>query len=168
MPDLRNERVAHLARLAARGFNRALQLRLAEHDISFGQWIFLRLLWEQDGLTQRELSARVQVSDPTGHAALVRLERLGYIERRRLKGDSRRLHVFLTDRGRDLREVLEPLAVEVNERATEGMTAAEIEALRTALIRLIENLDADEKAAAAEGRHVPPTRRAGREDPVET
>ena len=36
---------------------RALQARLAAHGVSFGHWTFLRILWERDGLTQRELSA---------------------------------------------------------------------------------------------------------------
>jgi DNA-binding MarR family transcriptional regulator len=162
MPPLMTERIAHLARVAARGFNRALQVRLADMDMSFGQWIFLRLLWVEDGLPQGELGARAQVTGPTAHTALVGLEKLGYVERRKRPGDSRRLYVFLTDRGRALKEVLEPLAIEVNERATEGMSAAEIDGLRKALILLIENLDADEKAAAAEGRHIPPTRRKRR------
>ena len=53
VPD---DRLAHLVKDATRALVRALQMRLAEHAVSFGHWTFLRILWEGDGLTQRELS----------------------------------------------------------------------------------------------------------------
>ena len=43
---------------AARALVRSLSVRLAEHQVSFGHWSFLRVLWVGDGLTQRELSER--------------------------------------------------------------------------------------------------------------
>ena len=56
-----NDRLAHLVRDAGRAYTRALQLRLADHGVPFGHWTFLRILWETDGLTQRELSERAGV-----------------------------------------------------------------------------------------------------------
>ena len=94
-----NERIARLVRLAARGFNRALQLRLQTQNVTFGQWIFLRILWQEDGLSQRELSERAHLTEPTAHTALSRMEELGYIERRNVAGNRRRQHAFLTEKG---------------------------------------------------------------------
>lgn len=65
---------------------RALQLRLAPHGVPFGHWTFLRILWDTDGLTQRELSAEAGVMEPTTHVALNVMERLSYIRRRRVAG----------------------------------------------------------------------------------
>ncbi len=65
-PKLSEERLARLVRLAARAFNRSLQLRLHTEGVSFGQWIFLRILWYDDGLSQRELSQRAHLTEPTG------------------------------------------------------------------------------------------------------
>src|SRR6056297_1470975 len=76
-PDLTDERLARLIRTAARGFNRALSIRLSQHDVTFGQWIFLRILWPEDGLSQRELARRAGVTEPTTHSALRRLEAQG-------------------------------------------------------------------------------------------
>ena len=56
---------------------RALQARLAAHGVTFGHWTFLRILWEGDGLTQRELSDEAGVMEPTTFAALKAMERLG-------------------------------------------------------------------------------------------
>ena len=50
-----NDRLAHLIRDTERAFRRALQLRLAAHEVPFGHWAFLRILWQKDGLTQKQL-----------------------------------------------------------------------------------------------------------------
>lgn len=155
---LLDERIAHLTRLAARSFSRALQIRLAEHDITFGHWVFLRILWQQDGLSQRRLSALANLTEPTTHAALARLEQLGYLTRRNLPGNRRRQHAFLTETGRALRDRLEPLAIEVNAVALEGVAEADQAVLRAVLARVIDNLAADEVRATELGRKVPPTR----------
>src|SRR5688572_10467455 len=74
-----DERLAHLTKDAWRGFVRALQARLAAHRVPFGQWTFLRILWERDGLTQRELSAEAGVTEPSTFAAIRAMEKLGYV-----------------------------------------------------------------------------------------
>ena len=81
VPD---DRMAHLIRDASRAFRRALQIRLARHGVPFGHWRFLRILWDTDGLTQKELSARAGVMEPTTFSAMKAMESLGYIERRQI------------------------------------------------------------------------------------
>lgn len=157
---LASERLARLTRLAARGFNRALQIRLAAHGVSFGQWIFLRILWAEDGLSQRELAHRSGLTEPTTHTSLQRLEKQGLIARRHLPGDRRRQHAFLTQAGRDLRDEIEPLAVDVNDIAVRGLDEADQIVLRRALLTVIANLEADEAAAARRGERMPSTRSA--------
>ena len=152
------ERVAHLVRIAAREFGRALQSRLGAHEVTFGQWVFLRILWGQDGLSQRELSVLANLTEPTTHTALLRLEALDYVTRRNLNGNRRRQHVFLTDKGRAMREVLEPLAIDVNEVALEGLDAETQNTLRHAILKVISNLARDEQVGLEQGRRMPPTR----------
>ncbi|MDU9005624.1 MarR family winged helix-turn-helix transcriptional regulator [Sedimentitalea todarodis] len=153
-----DERLARLVRLAARAFNRTLQIRLSGHGISFGQWIFLRILWTKEGQSQRELSRMAGVTEPTTHTALQKLETLGLITRRNLPGNQRRQHVFLSEKGRDLRDQLEPLAVEVNDVAVGGLDRTAQDALRDALLTIIDNLKRDEEEAATRGARMPPTR----------
>lgn len=155
---VQDERVAHLMRLCARGFNRSLARRLSEHDISFGQWVFLRILWKTEGLTQRELSARANLTEPTVHTALIRMEQQGLVHRRAQAGNRRKQHVYLTDVGNGLRSVLEPLAVAANKSALDGLDDRQQEALRQMLIHILCNLEADEAEAEARGQRIPPTR----------
>ncbi|AJE47700.1 DNA-binding transcriptional regulator, MarR family [Celeribacter indicus] len=145
-------------RLAARGFNRSLQIRLNTQNVTFGQWIFLRILWKEDGLSQRELSERAHLTEPTAHTALLRMEELGYIVRRNVEGNKRRQHAFLTPRGWELRDLLEPLAIEANDLAVAGLSEEEQRTLRKALALIIRNLERDEAEAARRGIRVPPTK----------
>jgi DNA-binding MarR family transcriptional regulator len=144
VPD---DRLAHLIRDVARAQMRALQLRLAEHGVSFGHWTFLRILWLKDGLTQRELSELAGVMEPTTFAAVKAMEGMGLIERRQLAGNRKNMHVFLTRAGRALEKKLVPLAEEVNHISVAGSTEAQVQAMRQFLLLMLENLAADAQAA---------------------
>ena len=157
-----NDRMAHLVKDATRALVRSLQTRLARHEVSFGHWTFLRILWESDGLTQRELSREAGVMEPTTFAALKAMESRGYIVRRQLAGNRRKVHIFLTLRGRALKRTLVPLAEAVNRAAVRGVTSADIAATRRTLMTMLVNLARDElrslqetgdsKAKARDGR----------------
>jgi MarR family transcriptional regulator, organic hydroperoxide resistance regulator len=149
-----NDRLAHLVKDATRALVRALSMRLAAHKVSFGHWTFLRILWEGDGLTQRELSERAGVMEPTTFAALKAMERLGTVTRR--QAGSGRKKVFLTPKGRLLKGRLVPLAEDVNNIAVAGVALADIAATRAVLLAIIENLARDERAAP--DKRMPSTR----------
>lgn len=156
------ERLAHLVKDAARAYIRALQLRLAEHSVSYGHWTILRILWRHDGLSQRELSERAGVTEPTTFAAVKALEALGYVERTHLPGNKKKVHVFLSKTGRALRRKLEPLATEVNALSVEGVSEQDVATTRRVLITIAKRLVADEIASAENGRRVPSTQEVGR------
>jgi DNA-binding MarR family transcriptional regulator len=135
-----SDRLAHVVREAARALTRDLTARLAEHGVSFGHWTFLRILWESDGLTQRELSAQAAVMEPTTAAALKAMEELGYVERRQLPENRKNVYVHLTAKGRALRSKLEPLAVAVNKAAVRNVAAGDVAACRRTLLAILDNL----------------------------
>ncbi|MDM9558316.1 MarR family winged helix-turn-helix transcriptional regulator [Bordetella petrii] len=159
VPD---DRLAHLIKDATRALVRGLQMRLSEHNVSFGHWAFLRILWEQDGLTQTELSEHAGVMQPTTFAAMKAMESLGYIERRHLPGNNKNIHVFLTRNGRALKKKLVPLAEEVNAIGTRGLSASEIKIARKVLLTIITNLADDEASADNAERRIPSTRELSR------
>jgi DNA-binding MarR family transcriptional regulator len=148
VPD---DRLAHLVKDATRAFVRALALRLADHDIAFGHWSFLRILWEDDGLTQRELSARAGVMEPTTYTALKAMEKRGFITKRRSPTNRKNNYIHLTPKGRALKKKLIPLAEEVNSIAVRKIKSADIAVTRKTLLGIIENLARDEAAEDASG-----------------
>ena len=144
--DLRPEDSAgYLIRDTHLLFAKALRTRLQSHQITPGQWYFLRALWLEEGLSQRELSRRVGTTEPTTVSALRLLARNGLIRRVRNPKDRRTINIFLTDKAQALKTELMPLAYDVNETATAGLSAEEFAQLRSLLKRIRENLD-DENA----------------------
>ena len=133
----------------ARAQMRALQVRLTAHGVSFGHWTFLRILWIQDGLTQRELSDLAGVMEPTTFSAVRAMEGMGLIERRQLEGNRKNVHVFLTPQGRALEKLLVPLAEDVNRASVRGIPERSVAIVRKSLLKMIENL-ADEEASQSE------------------
>ena len=152
VPD---DRLAHLVRDARRGFDRCLQLRLAERGIAIGHWTFLRILWVRDGLTQRELSDLAGVMQPTTFAALRTMEGLGYITRQRRPDNRKNIYVHLTPEGHALRDVLVPLAQDINDLAVSGVDPQDLAATRRALGVMITNLARYESQVVTEKRRVP-------------
>jgi DNA-binding MarR family transcriptional regulator len=140
-----NDRLAHLVKDATRALVRGLAMRLGEHGVSFGHWTFLRILWEGDGLTQRELSEQAGVMEPTTFSALKAMQRLSLVTRRRVGDDRKKVYVFLTPKGRRLKSRLVPLAEEVNAIAMRGVRTSDIATTRAVLLALIENLARDEQ-----------------------
>lgn len=153
-----DDRIAHLIRHASRGLRRALEFRLAEHEVSFGHWMFLRILWREDGLSQRELSVRAGVMEPTTHRAIARMETLGLVARREATPGRKRQCVFLTDRGRALESTLTPLAEDVNRVALANTVPEDVERMRATLLLMVRNLAEDEIAQQHEGRRILSTR----------
>jgi MarR family transcriptional regulator, organic hydroperoxide resistance regulator len=127
-----------------RATNRAFQMALRESvepfGVSPGMWYFLRLLWQDDGLTQSELSRRIGLMEPTAFAALAGMERSGLIKRVKNRTDRRKVNVFLTPHGRALRERMLPIAHEVNAEGLQGLSAQEMETLLDLLKRIESNL----------------------------
>jgi DNA-binding MarR family transcriptional regulator len=141
VPD---DRLAHLVKDATRALLRALQMRLAVHGVSIGHWTFLRILWEKDGLTQRELSEQAGLMEPTTFSAIQAMQRLGYVTRRHEGDNRKKLYVFLTPKGRALKKKLVPLAEDVNRVAAHGVAVGNIAVTRRTLLAVIENLAREE------------------------
>lgn len=135
-----------VARLTFRVFARSLEQRITAHGVTIGQWRFLRELWREDGITQRELSERLSMREPSTVAAVRSLEASGLVRRERDTCDRRKIRIHLTPRARRLRKPLLRHVRDVNAIATEGVSKQELETTRRVLLQLMDNL----KAAGAD------------------
>jgi DNA-binding MarR family transcriptional regulator len=135
----------YLVRDAHRAFQRLLERRIAAYGVSRGQWYFLRVLWITDGLSQRELSARVGMMEPTTVIALRSMEKSGLIRRVRGDDDRRKVLVFLTAKAKRLRGELLGVARTITAEAEEGIASRDLAAFRRIVARMTENLDRIER-----------------------
>jgi DNA-binding MarR family transcriptional regulator len=132
--------IGYLLRDCNRRFIKALEAKIKPYGILVGQWFFLRELWMEDGLTQANLSSRTGMKAPTTLVAIRRLVEDGLVVRKRDPSDRRKLRIYLTDKGRRSRDVLLPLAHDVNIAATDGFSKKEIQQFQSLFDRLKENL----------------------------
>lgn len=134
------ESVGYQVRATHRALQRFLQSKIEPYGVTLGMWYLLRALWHEDGLTQRELSRRIGVMEPTTLAAINGMERRGLVRRVRSKTDRRKWHVRLTPKAQELKTQLIPLAREVVGTAVAGVGAADVQQLLKLLGAVQRNL----------------------------
>jgi DNA-binding MarR family transcriptional regulator len=142
-----SDRLAHLVRDTARAYMRALQNRLNDQGIPFSHWAFLRILWDVEGLTQRELSERAGVMESTTLIAIRSMQAKGYVERRQHVGNKKNRYVYLTKAGRSLQKKLVPLAEETNAVSQQTIADEDIQTARRVLLQILTNLAEDDALA---------------------
>ena len=124
----------------SRAFVRTFSARIAEQGVSFGVFPYLRVLWEEDGLTQSELSDRVRMKGPTTVAAIAEAERRGWVTRKGDPADRRKVNVFLTEEGRALRQRLMPAVHANNTRGVRGLSPTQQKQFKTMLKKIRANM----------------------------
>lgn len=90
--------------LAARGVIAAYRPVLEPLRLTHPQYLVMLALWEDDPLSNKELSALLHLDPGTLSPLVKRLEQTGYVRRGRAPADERRLEIRLTEAGRSLRE----------------------------------------------------------------
>ncbi len=126
----------HLARL----FAQHLAAGIAPLGLAPAQFMALLELWREDGLTQAELCARLDVEQATMAGTLGRMARDGLIERRAHPVDRRAQTVHLTDRARALEAPATEAAQAVNAQALAALPEAERVPFVASLSRIVTEM----------------------------
>jgi DNA-binding MarR family transcriptional regulator len=87
---------------ASRLVTRAYQPYLDALGITYPQYLVLMVLWESDGLSVNEIAQRLILNTNTITPLLKRMETIGLLERKRSKGDERKVNIYLTETGKTL------------------------------------------------------------------
>ena len=135
------ESFGYLVREINRRIAQAHQSIIAPYGLTLGMWFFLRSLWDEDGITQRELCMRIRMTEPTAVIALKAMERRGIIHRVRDKVDARKYYIFLTPEGSELKSKVLPRVAEANTKIfLKGLPRKEAEQLLATLHRVLANV----------------------------
>ncbi|ADZ71829.1 MarR family winged helix-turn-helix transcriptional regulator [Polymorphum gilvum] len=136
----------YLANHMARLFFNALAERIKPLGLAPAQFMTLLELWAEDGLTQKDLVARLDVEQATMANTLARMERDGLVVRRPHVRDKRAQSIWLTEHARTLQGPATEAARSVNALALAELSDAERAQFLSSMNRTIAAL---RKAASA-------------------
>lgn len=134
-----SESATYLSSLLAKGFSRSLLSRASELGFSPGQFPVLIELWNEDGLTQREILDRLEIEQATLANTLARMERDGLIRRQQHPKDKRAVCNFLTDKARTIETDAMAAAEEADQALFKGFRRFEKELMLEYMRWAIDN-----------------------------
>ena len=91
---------------ASRLLTQAYHPLLAEHGLTYPQYLVLLVLWEKDAQPVNDIAKRLLLETNTVTPLLKRMEAEGIVTRSKGKEDARQMIVKLTKKGRDLQKKL--------------------------------------------------------------
>ena len=152
-PLLVDEQLCFALYNASRAVTRAYAPLLEPLGLTYPQYLVLLVLWERDGLSVKQLGARLALDSGTLTPLLKRLEQQGLIERRRGRLDERIVRIVLTGDGRALRGKARKIPMELACRAGYDLASErstrELVRLRDELVQLARRLSAGEETGAS-------------------
>jgi MarR family transcriptional regulator, organic hydroperoxide resistance regulator len=124
----------------AHAFNRVYKPLLDRLGLTYPQYLVMLVLWEQDGVTVKEIGDRLFLDSGTLTPLLKRLEAAHLVKRTRSTEDERQVLISLTPQGVVLKEKARavPQAILVASACSVG----EISAIRSDLVALRDRLNA--------------------------
>ena len=125
---------------ASRAVTRAYGPLLRDFGLTYPQYLTLLALWGNDEpMSVGDLGSRLRLDSGTLTPVLKRLEKDGFVTRRRDADDERRVLVAVTAAGRDLQDQVSDVPSQLIESL--GLNAAESRQLRRLLDSLLDRLD---------------------------
>src|SRR5688500_16839086 len=112
---------------------RDISSALARHEVTLPQFDVLATLRASEGVTQQELAEHLLVSKGNVTGVLDRMERLGWVERRRCAQDARANRLHLTTAGRHKAEQIVPAHDAMVLHWMHRLSAQDVKNLRQAL-----------------------------------
>ncbi|WP_342647237.1 MarR family transcriptional regulator [Mucilaginibacter sp. CSA2-8R] len=120
-----------------------IQIKIREHgiNITFEMLEVMSALWKKDGVNQQEL-ADLTLRDKSSMTYLIdNLTKRQMVKRVEDDTDRRNKLIYITPEGMALKEQLMPWVSEVYERATQSISAAELQSSIALLHTMIESIN---------------------------
>lgn len=124
---------------------KALLASIKDSELTPGQPKILDYLQNHNGCVQKEIAKGCHIEPASITVILKGMESKGYIERKMLNGDRRSLYVFLTEKGKKYIEYLNEKFDKVENTALKNFSEDEKQQLNDLLMRVYENMIANEK-----------------------
>lgn len=139
LPYDEEESVGYQLRKTFRKMEVLLKKQIEPAGISIGVWYYLRVLWEKEGLNQRELAELVGRMQPTTVSTLQGMRERGLVRMEADATDRRVVRIYLTDEGRRLEKALLPRIGSINDMVLKGVSRHELRTFMTTLRKIQRN-----------------------------
>ncbi len=116
-----------------------MERRLKTAGVTLSQWFVLKQLWRQEGRSQVELQELLDLERATVNGLIQRMTRSKLIECKPDPSDRRVQRIFLTERGRALKQITPSFEEEVNARTLQGFSEDEYTFFMRLLTRALHN-----------------------------
>ncbi|MDW7673520.1 MAG: MarR family transcriptional regulator [Bacillota bacterium] len=116
-----------------------LTKELEPYNIGKGQFLFLLVLYQTDGLPQEELAYLLNIDKGTTARAINKLEQAGYVFRKQNEKDLRSNRIFLTEEAKNFKPQLQAILQSWTDILKEGMTEDEVEKAFNILMKMAHN-----------------------------
>jgi len=113
-----------------------LRTHMEKLGLHRGQGFALIHLWHNDGVPQRDLAEAMHIRPASATNMLQRMERDGWIERKRDDEDQRVVRVFITAKAKNLRDQAETVFAQMEDELNAVYTKEEQKTLRSLLMKL--------------------------------
>lgn len=132
--------LANLLMEAARLQRTVFDRRVRKLGFTRTQWLLLRRVAEQPGVSQSELAEVLEVEKATAGRLIDRLEEYGWVERNPDETDRRVKRISLTELGRKIHRQVTPIAEGMVEEELSGLNKRQRDELADLLINVKQRL----------------------------
>lgn len=117
------------------------QKRLRENGfkITIDQWLIIKVLMENPGISQQEIAEHVFKDNASVTRIIELLVKSGYLERKIHPEDRRKSDLKITKEGKKIIGDVQSLVLENRKNALMGITKKELETLHKTLLKITEN-----------------------------
>ena len=135
-----NSQFFHLLIQVGKTHFHQIRKRLQQLNLYRGQPRLLHLLWKKDGRTQKELGNKLHSKPATVAKMVQRMQKSGFVEKRKDEEDKRISRVYLTDKGKDIKSEVDEMEQEIEKKILKGFNTEEKVLLRRFLRQIKDNL----------------------------
>lgn len=114
---------------------------LEEYNIGQGQFMFLLELYIEDGRNQEDLAEVLKIDKGTTARAIKKLEENGFIRREKDEKDKRFNQVYLTQKGKDIKDNIFFVLDQWDKKMSEQLNEEEREQMIKLLSKVCSNIN---------------------------
>lgn len=139
-----NHDVGYMITNISYGIRQYFDSLFSDYDVTYPQSRVLTRLFAQLGkgdVNQRDLEYALGIKASSVSSLVRNLEQKGFVTCERLPQDTRNKRIILSDKGLQLRDMLDNAHDQAEDKMTHGLTPEQVEVFRTCLQQVMQNLE---------------------------